>query len=427
MDTHSSVNVLYVGFALLGDQEATGQTLKNLYKGCKRINILQLCMDYSPDYHTTEYDTVYISASKSKAYYRVKQYYRKRIKKSDGAPQFTVVTNSGERLFPSFASCILDILPRRIDKKTYDKIEQFKPDCILTLGENIATDRMVLHLSQKYNIPVVLHIMDNLEDSFCASFWELRFFRNEYLSLNRKLFDRSIKNFAIGQKMADEYGKRHHQEFVPAMNCIDSLHECEIQKKDKLLLLFSGGLHGGRATSLQTVAEAIQKTPELHDLVTMEVYSSPKHIAQYAVTLKEKCKVCEYVPQNQIFENLGRADILLHVESFDEREIEFFRYSMSTKIPEYLSVGRPILCYGPDDICTVSYIENKHVGISVDTPEKLISALKRLTDDSILRLEMGKRALEVAEKEHLQSNVVKAVENLYMTVHEEWRKGIGNS
>lgn len=418
----SSVNVLYVGFTLLGDQEATGQTLNNIYSACNRINILQLCMDYSADYHTTGYETVYISPTRSRAYFEIKQYYRKKLSKGEDSGQFSTMNISGERFTSSLARCVLDILPRRLDKGAYDKIEKFKPDCILTLGENIATDKMALHLSEKYNIPIVLHVMDNLEDSFCSSFGGLRLFRNMYLSLNNQLFDRSVKNFAIGKKMADEYGKRHQQEFVIAMNCIDSLHEKRVEKKEKLLLLFSGGLHGGRAESLLSVAGIIKETPELSDLVTMEVYSSPQHIVQYGAELKSKCTVFPYVPKNEIYDNLGRADILLHVESFGEKEIEFFRYSMSTKIPEYLSVGRPILCYGSREICSVDYINSKKVGISADSLEEVAFALKLLAGDSGLRLVMGKRALQVAQEEHLQSKVAERVESLYMSVREEWRR-----
>ena len=40
-----------------------------------------------------------------------------------------------------------------------------------------------------------------------------------------------------------------------------------------------------------------------------------------------------------------KADILVHVESFEKSNM-ICNYSMSTKIPEYLSIGRPIICFG---------------------------------------------------------------------------------
>ena len=114
-----------------------------------------------------------------------------------------------------------------------------------------------------------------------------------------------------------------------------------------------------------------------------------------------------------MFENLARADILLHVESFEEKEKNYFRLSMSTKIPEYLSVGRPVLVVGPDDIGSVEYIRQNHVGYAVNRMEECPDLFAKLNREELQRI--GKQALSVAKNSHLQSNI----QNLIYQVFED--------
>lgn len=420
MSPQRRVRGLYVGFVLLGDSSATGQTLCSIFDGCKDLEILQVCMDYTAEYHQSERATVYLSQLRSKLYCFIKNKYRSCDIKEENTGGLVNTSRVAGSPIVNIARGVLDTLPRDLSEDDYCRLDAFRPEFIYTLGENIATCRMALKLSKRYDIPIVIHVMDNLEDSFFAHSWVLKPFRCMYLSLNARLFNRSIENIAIGEKMAQEYSKRHEQPFTIAMNCLDNLHAQPNASNKQLKLIFSGGIHGGRANTLQRIAEIIERNAELSNGMELLVYTSPKHVKQFGSVLIEKSKLMEYVPREKLFENLGQSDILLHVESFDEREIEFFRYSMSTKIPEYLSVGRPILCFGPKDICTVDYIKRKGVGISVDTEEQVETALLQLLRDKDLREHLGQRALQVAQEEHLQEVVAGRVTETIERIITKW-------
>jgi len=68
------------------------------------------------------------------------------------------------------------------------------------------------------------------------------------------------------------------------------------------------------------------------------------------------------VNENEIVEEMGKYDILIDVESFDRKMKYKTRLYISTKIPEYLASGKPILAVGPDDISSIRYL--KRLGIS---------------------------------------------------------------
>src|SRR3546814_7688640 len=52
--------------------------------------------------------------------------------------------------------------------------------------------------------------------------------------------------------------------------------------------------------------------------------------------------------------------------SFVDHYSKYARLSISTKVPQYLSVGRPILAYGPKSLASISYIKETGAGVVVD-------------------------------------------------------------
>ena len=62
----------------------------------------------------------------------------------------------------------------------------------------------------------------------------------------------------------------------------------------------------------------------------------------------------------------NEADILLHVESFNEKMKKYTRLSISTKIPEYLASKRLIIAIGPVDIASIEYLKDNKAALILD-------------------------------------------------------------
>ena len=413
------IRMLYVSYTLLGDECATGQTLQNIFNACNKVDVMQYCLDYSSDYHNCNRDTVFFSAKKSPLFYSLKSIYRKRDKGKPNRGAAVETNRIGGNPIVIIARAILDVLPKRLDRGELGRIDSFKPNIVYTTGENITTLIHAISLSKRYNIPIVIHLMDNTEDSVYAGKIYTSLFRKIYLQKLKIAYRRSKCNLAISPKMAFEFERRHGTEFGFAMNCIHELHKGNETNNSPLRFVFSGGLHGGRAQILKRMGELIQNDPFLNSSVRLEVYTSKANVDYYKKILGSVLYLNEYVPQELMFENLGNADVLVHCESFDKDEIEFFRYSMSTKIPEYLSVGKPILCYGPEEICTVSYLAENEVGYVVSNEKNLKTALVSLVKNEKKRNEFGSNAFKLAN-EHLAPTVANRVETILMKAISEW-------
>ena len=83
----------------------------------------------------------------------------------------------------------------------------------------------------------------------------------------------------------------------------------------------------------------------------------------------------KHVRQEQL-----KADILLHVEAFDEKSKKSTRLSISTKIFEYLYSGKIILGYGPADVASMEYLEELKYSILCNRKDNLGECILRICD-----------------------------------------------
>ena len=87
------------------------------------------------------------------------------------------------------------------------------------------------------------------------------------------------------------------------------------------------------------------------------------------------------VTQDKVRELQNNADILVHVESFDLANKLLVRYSISTKIMDYLCVGRAILAICPSDIASIDYLKSNDAAL-VATSKKEIDEIVSMVEDN---------------------------------------------
>ena len=90
----------------------------------------------------------------------------------------------------------------------------------------------------------------------------------------------------------------------------------------------------------------------------------------------------------------------MHVESFDEKSKNSTRYSLSTKIPEYLNSGVCIFAYGPDDIASIEYLKENSVAFVCSNKTDLRLTLKKLLFTPELSIKFEEQGLELAKAKH---------------------------
>lgn len=399
------MNILFVTKGSFGSKDATGSMLNNIFEGMPDTQILQFPLRPVEQNKVDPIESVSILSGVHYSIFSIL------LQKID---TLSVQGCLGRvrKIIRSILVFFEGITPPVILSNEYDKINSFKPDVIYTLAADIRVLRASRKFANRYNIPIVIHNMDdyynidNHSPNIIRNFYNL-ILRREY----RKAYKLSHKSLGIGPKMIEEYSREFGLPFDWVMNCVDSdniLHYKTLNDHVSLII-FSGGLHGGRAQSLAKIAGIVEKTGS----VRLEIYTSKKEIGINGILFEgfKQSKLYEYVEREKMFENLSRADILLHVESFEPNNIRYFRLSMSTKIPEYMAVGRPILCVGPQCIATVEFVKNKGVGHVIHDESNFDKALSVL-ENKEYRLQLVNKAHDMVMSDFNKINMQNKLESV---------------
>ena len=93
--------------------------------------------------------------------------------------------------------------------------------------------------------------------------------------------------------------------------------------------------------------------------------------------------------------------------NFDGATIEYVRLSFPTKLPAYMLSGTPILAYGPEEVAQIRLARDEGWGRVVSRRDRplLKAAIRALCQPGDGRAQLGRRAQDVAQRDHDASRV----------------------
>ena len=419
------MKVLMINHILLGEENATGISLRNMLLGIPDMEYMQFCMDCRRDGHTELVDTIYLDKND-----RLTDQFKGLFFKKASPPAKAV----SAELSGAFGTSPLrealqgaaDVLPCRLSKTNFEKIRQFAPDIIYTLGGNIRIMRMASKISELFAIPVVFHCMDDWRSTMYTSSPLAMPFHFILQKECERLHSRSVINLGICEKMAEFYSAEYHKPYSHVCNCVLRLNE-EPYRPDAsapLKILFSGGLHFHRGERLQQIGELIEALNREGCAIELYVFAPPAQAQVYAPRYEslEHTHCLPYVEAEKQMENLMSADILLHAESDNEADNRYMRYSFSTKLVEYFAAGRCVLGFGDRSLSSIEYIEKSGCGMAAENLEQLRSCLMKLYANGELRSAFAKNAVKTAREKHSQKAVQAVIRDTFLKAKENYAK-----
>ena len=302
---------------------------------------------------------------------------------------------------------IRDLDNYRIPKYVLKDITEFRPQVVYTMLASNPLLQLCLDLAEHFSIPVVPHFMDD----WPTTLYRYSLFR---FPLRRRMkrclaaiLERSPKRMTIGDAMAKEYASRYGGNFTPFMNSVESelLNRPVIapRPRQKVRLLYVGGLHLNRWRSLRDIGMALKLLHEEGLEVEAYVYTTPRFAGEAKkLNIPPVMRAAGTLASSEVPNALRKADIVLHVESFDRHNRKYTRYSVSTKIPECMAAARPIFAYGPEELSSIRYVHESGSGLSVGHRSRfeLVAALRKLVGSVELRESLGMQGHHVACSKH---------------------------
>jgi len=409
------------------DKSGGGITLANLFKGWPKDKLAVASVEINTNENSVcdnnyllgcietkrPWPFCLLQKNKYSGTYKINDFKKNQIiewKKNNLRYYFIYIYLSLQHLFGIFY-----LLHRMIvSDKFIHWVNDFKPDLIYTQLEELRLIRFVNNLQMLTKKPIVIHIMDDwpttiVKPGLFSSYWS-NVIEKEF----KELISKSVALMSICQAMSDEYELRYGRRFIPFHNPIDLSmwdgHSRTDWKVDKnIRILYAGRLGKVNLNSLIDICEAVSDLKSegyeiIFEIRTPEMYQENKKYFH-----KYKCvELNPYIKHNDIPNVLTKMDILIIPLDFSERNIKFTRYSMPGKTSDYMASGTPVLVYAAPENAIVRYAKEGGWGYIVDQRGKdyLKIAFKELITNTELRERLGKKAIELAFKNH-DSNIVR--------------------
>ena len=295
-------------------------------------------------------------------------------------------------------------------------VNDFGPELIYTQLSSLELIEFVSKFQKEFNLPLVIHIMDDWPKTIVDG--QKFIFKYYWKALIGNKLNNIFKSadllLSISDAMSDEYKNRYSLNFIPFHNPIDLKHwssgvSKKYDREGVFRILYAGRIGNGLRNSLFEVAIAIS---ELHENDNLQIELQIQATSDDNILNKLKkfnfVKINPPVEYTDLPKIFSAADLLLLPNDFDEKSINFLKYSMPTKASEYMASGSPILLYShPDTAVTKHAIKNNWAFVVAEhSIPKLKAAIKQLYDEMELRMNVGINAQKFAF-EHYDSSIVR--------------------
>lgn len=260
-------------------------------------------------------------------------------------------------------------------------------------------------LAKELKIPVVLHQMDDWLNSMSygglgSSYWKKK--------INREfqdLINLSDVCLSISDLMGIEYYIRFSKKFITYHNPVDlsfwnANQDVISLNEDAITVLYAGRTGFGIGTSLRSFAQAVEEL-RAEGKATIEFYIQTIEPLKWIEEF-EHTHYRGLVPYSNLPKLFRGAKFLLLPCDFSKKSIEFLKYSMPTKAPEYMISGTTTILFAPKETAIFQYGETRKWAYTIgeNSIEYIKSALLQLINDEALQIQISDRAIKLAMKNH---------------------------
>lgn len=372
------MRILIIANNAISKTANNGKTLRSLLRGIPSENIAQfytgtnefpdteVCKNY---YRVTEFQVLKSICSLS---FKVRDSHQLHMANIEGQNAITIEDSNTLKMIKDNAKNLAFIREFIWNFKTWDTkaldqwILNFKPTIIFAvLGDCGFIHKIAVCLKQRYKIPLAVFFTDDyvINDDSKNLIQHLHF---KYLNrIYAKTLSAAEDAFVIGKAMQEAYEKKFNRHFGVLVNGVDFsgpvLQPKAIDLRKPIVISFIGGIHLNRWQSIVKLGGIFNSIPNYKFELKVYTVRRPDDEILEAFN-RSNVEYCGGLSAEQVINQIKKTDILLHVESFDKQNRLYTKYSISTKIPEYMSSNRGIIACGPHEIASIRIFSENNIG-----------------------------------------------------------------
>lgn len=290
--------------------------------------------------------------------------------------------------------------------KELDKfIDEFDADVLyIPIYPTIYMGRLQKYIIKKTGIPVVSYLADDNYTYKAVSKNPLalahRFFLRKYIKF---IVDNSSQLMVIAPKQKEEYDSIFGTDSVIMTKGIDfsKIPYEEKPLNNPIKMVYTGKLIIGRWLSLAKIAEALADINKDETKLELDIYTTDVLTEEQEKALNRNgCAVKGALKLDEVQKVQKNADVLVFVESLEDKFKYTARLSFSTKITDYLKNGKCIFAIGDKGIAPIDYFNRYDSAITATSYDEIGKKLQTLVKNPELISEYSKKAYDCGKEHH---------------------------
>ncbi len=267
-----------------------------------------------------------------------------------------------------------------INKRFINYLKEINPDVFFaTAADDGMLFKMIQTVKQYTNAKVILFIADDVYGKYCS----LPFYRGKLLKKNFcEIIGQADYLYGASKILCKEYQKLFNRTINVLYKGCTFTNEVLKKSDDKIKIVYAGNMYYGRDDVLKVLADKLFCLKKNGINVQLDIYSGVEKNEELITKLERKDVSFFRGSRSykEIKKELADADIVLHIESFEQKHIDYVHYSFSTKIIDCLQSGSVLMVIGPKGIASVEYARTIPGAIVIDDLDNLERELLKLKD-----------------------------------------------
>lgn len=299
----------------------------------------------------------------------------------------------------------------RINKSELKRfISEYDPDIIFTqrMG-SVKMCRIERIVKTLCDVPIVAYTGDDEYSlkfrSYSPTFWLRRLWVRHELRKNIPMYSLF---YSMSQEQMGEFEKLFGSKMkflVKTGNfCRDNIH---LAINTPIIITYAGKLYCNRWKTLAMLAECISELNARQLNFILQIYTQDNVTARQNGLLNDGVNsiIKGQISGAELRRVYSQSDILLHVESLDDKYSLATKYSFSTKIMECLSSGCAVMAIGKPNQAGCAYLKEQDAAMVVSSKEELMSILRQIEQDTRLIQRYAERAYLCGSANHSRDKI----------------------
>lgn len=292
----------------------------------------------------------------------------------------------------------------------------FKPELVYFSGLSLRYLTLAVLAAEHFNVPMVVLHMDDWMAVETRSFgrWATQR-RAQIIRVMKRAAARSLSNTTNSPRLAHVVTEMTGHRHTAANNCCSDMRAFlaaptpPCRQNEIPVITYAGALNMGLQgeTIVKPIAGAIAELNAEGVRVHLHIYT-PWEFAPIANSISMPGAIFYkgQVNRQTLAQAYWDSDFLLTTVTYRPKDLLLFKHSLSTKLSEYLSIGKPVISAGHPDWHLHEYVQEHHCGWSIYIDENFMRAAIKEQLKAILassreqRLEIGRRNRKLWEEAH---------------------------